>query len=122
MGVSRKFDTGATRDSDVGKYDYEGFLSPLVIERYGQYMDKHRKQSDGKIRESDNWQNGFGNDHYAVCMKSLWRHFIDLWFEHRKLVSREGIDDAICGILFNTMAYYHKVLHDRLKDEKEEGN
>ena len=27
----RVFETGATRDTDAGKPDYEGFLSPLVI-------------------------------------------------------------------------------------------
>ena len=74
----RVFDTGATRDADIGKNDYEGFLSPLVIQRYGKYMNKHRKQVDGKLRDSDNWQKGFGENHYAVCMKSLWRHFMDL--------------------------------------------
>ena len=52
----RTFDTGATRDSDNDKLDYEGFLSPLVLRRYAEYLHKHRKQSDGKIRTSDNWQ------------------------------------------------------------------
>ena len=114
----RKFDTGASRDSDEGKYDYEAFLSPLVIESYAKYMHKNRKMADGSLREGDNWQAGFGDKHYDVCMKSGFRHFIDLWMEHRKLKSREGIDNAICGILFNVMAYYHKLLEDRMKNEK----
>ena len=54
----RKFETGATRDDDQDKIDYEGFESPEVLHRYGQYMHKHRKQADGKTRDSDNWQNG----------------------------------------------------------------
>lgn len=115
MGKMRKFKSGATRDNDETKYDYEGFLSPLVIEAYGKYMHKHRKQADGKLRDSDNWQKGFGDNHFDVCIKSLWRHFMDLWREHRGLPSREGLDDAICGILFNVMAYYHKILADRGK-------
>ncbi len=114
----RKFDTGASRDSDEGKYDYEAFLSPIVIEAYAKYMNKNRKMSDGSLREGDNWQAGFGDNHYDVCMKSGFRHFIDLWMEHRKLKSREGIDNAICGILFNVMAYYHKLLKDRIKNDK----
>ena len=117
----RKFSTGATRDTDEGKYDYEGFLSPLVIEKYGQYMNKHRKQSDGSLRDSDNWQKGFGDNHFKVCIKSLWRHFHDLWMEHRGYKSRETIDDAICGILFNTMAYYHQLLLTRKKLDKNKG-
>ena len=40
----RQFNTGATRDTDEDKYDYEGFYSPLVMERFAQYMNKHRKQ------------------------------------------------------------------------------
>jgi len=106
----REFESGATRDNNEDKYDYEGFISPIVIEAYGKYMHKHRKQSDGKLRDSDNWQKGFGAKHFDVCMKSLWRHFHDLWTEHRGYESREGIEDAICGILFNVMAYYHEYL------------
>lgn len=111
----RNFKTGATRDSNEGKNDYEGFISPLVIQAYGNYMNKHREQADGKLRDSDNWQKGFGDKHFDVCMKSLWRHFLDLWFEHRGYNSREGIDDAINGIMFNVMAYYHKILVNRSK-------
>jgi len=54
----RTFGGGATRNSDQGKPDYEGFLSPLVIIRYGEYMTRHRVQADGNIRDSDNWQKG----------------------------------------------------------------
>src|SRR5580698_7792736 len=60
IGVAefRTFETGATRNLDASKYDYEGFLSPLVMERFGQYMHKHRVQADGSLRDSDNWQKG----------------------------------------------------------------
>ena len=115
MGKVRKFKTGATRDTNEGKYDYEGFLSPLVIKRFGEYMNKHRKQSDGSLRDSDNWQKGFGENHFDVCIKSLWRHFMDLWRFHRGYKGRETIYDALCGILFNTMAYLHQLL---IKEEE----
>lgn len=118
MGKVRKFNSGATRDSEEGKNDYEGYLSPLVIEAYGNYMTKHRKQSDGSIRDSDNWKKGFGNKHYDVCMKSLWRHFLDLWLEHRGFISREGMKDALMGILFNTMAYTYQFLMDEMFKEE----
>jgi len=104
-----------TRDDDKDKCDYEGFLSPIVIQAYGEYMHKHRIQADGEIRASDNWQKHFGVNHFAVCMKSLWRHFMDLWLEHRGFKSRDGIKDALMGILFNTMAYLDKLLKDELK-------
>ena len=109
----RVFKTGATRDTELDKIDYEGFMSPIVIEAFGKYMNKHRVQTDGKIRESDNWQKLFGEKHYDVCMKSLWRHFMDLWKEHRGFKSRSGIDDALCGIMFNAMAYYYKYLKNK---------
>lgn len=119
MGDMRKFDTGATRDSEEGKYDYEGFLSPIVIEAYGQYMHKHRKQADGQLRDSDNWQKHFGEKHFDVCIKSLWRHFVDLWFLHRGYKRFDKKDsheitkkEALMAILFNVMAYTDKLLKD----------
>jgi len=36
----RKFKSGALRDDDEDKIDYEGFLSPIVLERYAQYIDE----------------------------------------------------------------------------------
>jgi len=38
----RTFASGATRDADDHKLDFEGFLSPFVLERYAQYMHKHQ--------------------------------------------------------------------------------
>lgn len=105
----RQFDGGAIRDLESDKFDYEGFLSPLVLQRYAQYMHKHRDTAAGR-RESDNWQSGMPK---AVWMKSGWRHFFDWWSAHRGLPSREGIEDALCGLLFNVMGYLHEVLKER---------
>lgn len=106
----RTFATGATRDTDGGKPDYEGFVSPLVLQRFGQYMHQHRVQSDGFLRASDNWQKGIPRSEY---MKSLLRHVEDLWLEHRGYRSRGGIEDALCGILFNAQGYLFEVLIGR---------
>lgn len=103
----RTFETGATRDTDTDKIDPEGFLSPLVIERFCRYMHKHRIQADGTLRASDNWVKGIPRDAY---MKSLWRHLLDLWLEHRGHPSRDGIEDALCAILFNAQGYLLEVL------------
>jgi len=111
---SRKFDTGATRDTDKGKPDYEGFLSPIVLKAFGEYMDKHRKQSDGKLRESDNWQKGIPKD---VYIKSMWRHFMDIWLEHRGYKSRDGLKEALNGLLFNVMGFYYEYLKEELRNE-----
>jgi hypothetical protein len=108
MGEMRTFSTGATRDTEQGKLDYEGFLSPIVLERYAQYLHKHRVQSDGNLRDSDNWQKGISKDTY---MKSAWRHFMDWWGEHRGIhTSEAGIEDAMMGLLFNVMGYAYEHL------------
>src|SRR5262249_20215749 len=60
--AARIFKTGATRDTDTGKLDYEGFLSPLVLKRYAEYMHQHRVMKDGAMRASDNWQRGIPLD------------------------------------------------------------
>ena len=107
----RVFDSGATRDADLDKLDFEGFLSPLALERFAGYMHSHRKQADGNLRDSDNWQKGIPLDAY---MKSMWRHFFDLWKMHRGLAAiadGELIDkqEALCAILFNAMGYLHEL-------------
>jgi hypothetical protein len=101
----RTFSSGATRDTDDGKPDYEGFLSPLVIEAYGEYMNRHRVQTDGQLRAGDNWQKGIPREAY---MKSGWRHFFAWWKAHRE--DGNGIEDALCALLFNVMGYLHEVL------------
>ena len=115
MMAHRLFKTGATRDTETGKPDPEGFFSPLVMEAYMKYMHKHRLQKDGSLRASDNWQKLFGDDHYAVCMKSGWRHFFHWWKAHRGYKTEEPILDSLMGVLFNASAYAHKLLLEEQK-------
>ena len=107
--TKRTFDTGATRDLDANKLDFEGFLSPLVIERYAQYLNKHRTMADGSTRASDNWQKGIP---LTVYMKSAWRHFHAWWKLHRAAndISSVELEDDLCAVLFNTMGYLHEHL------------
>jgi len=111
----RQFDTGATRDVEDGKLDYEGFLSPLVLHRFAEYMHLHRVQADGIARDSDNWQKGIPKDAY---IKSGFRHFMDWWLEHRGYPSREGLEDALCALLFNVQGYLHEVLTEEEDHEE----
>lgn len=117
MAEMRNFGTGATRNLDEGKLDYDGFFSPIVMERYAKYMNKHRVQADGKLRDSDNWQKLFGPDHYKVCMKSAYRHFMDWWKQHRGYKGEDEIQESICALLFNAQAYLFKILQEK-EDEK----
>lgn len=108
----RTFVTGATRDTTEGKHDYEGYLSSLVLRRFAEYMTKHRIQPDGQVRASDNWQKGIPREEY---IKSAFRHFMDWWLEHRHAESREGLETALCGLMFNVMGYLHE--HLRVSQE-----
>ncbi len=108
--IIRTFDSGATRDLDASKLDFEGFLSPLVLKRFAEYMHANRGLADGAFRDSDNWQRGIPP---AVYMKSGFRHFFDWWSEHRGIETPEGLERAICALLFNAMGY----LHEHLKSQ-----
>lgn len=114
----RKFATGATRNDDTDNVDFEGFLSPLAVQAFGEYMHKHRLQADGQVRESDNWQKGMPLEAY---MKSGWRHFHDWWMEHRGYESREGLEDALCGLLFNVNGYLHEIKKRQLDEATRTG-
>jgi hypothetical protein len=109
-GVMRSFDTGATRDTAEGKLDPEGFLHPMVMKQFYKYMNMNRLQSDGKLRDSDNWQKGIPREAY---MKSLKRHCDDVWAEHRGFETDIGMIAALCGIMFNAMGYLHEELKGR---------
>ena len=119
-GVIRKFETGATRDTSANKNDYEGFLSPLVIEAFGDYMSENRVQKDGSLRASDNWQKGIPKD---VYVKSAFRHFMQFWKLHRGLacVDENGkpvdLKHAVGGLLFNIMGYMHESLKPKSAED-----
>lgn len=104
----RQFATGATRSNDDSKPDYEGYLSPLVIEEYGRYMLRNQICEDGSKRASDNWQNGIPREQY---IKSAFRHFVLLWKFCRADRARcpEAREHA-CALLFNIMGWLHETL------------
>ena len=115
----RTFQTGATRNIDNNKYDYEGFISPAVEHRFAQYMHSHRKQKDGSIRASDNWQKGIPED---VYMKSLIRHIMDLWLLYRggKPIDPDtgGVSnkqDLLCAIKFNVNGLLFEDMEEKCK-------
>lgn len=106
-GVKREFSSGATRDTAAGKHDYDGFVSPLVLEAFGTYMDFNRLLPDGSTRDSDNWQKGIP---MPVYVKSGWRHFVDWWRSSRGYPTHEGVVWALTGLMFNVMGYLHEYL------------
>ena len=110
----RTFNTGANRNSDQGKLDFEGFLSPLTLEAYAEYMNKNRHLEDGTLRDSDNWQKGIPKDAY---MKSMWRHFFDVWKNHRGLETKEDVVTNLCGLLFNVSGMLHEAVKETNKNK-----
>lgn len=112
MAHVRTFDTGATRDDLKSKPDYEGYLSPLVIERFGAYMLAHQQCEDGSFRASDNWQRGIPLEAY---LGSAFRHFLSWWKFHRRMlqrgdVKRSEVEESLCALLFNVQGYLHELL------------
>ena len=71
MPKQRKFDSGASRNSDDGKHDIDGFTCPLNEDSFYAYMHKHRQLEDGSLRPADNWKLGIPPEQ---LMKSLRRH------------------------------------------------
>jgi hypothetical protein len=108
----RKFETGATRSPMGDKLQYEGFLNPLVLKRFAEYMHKNKVQADGSIRAADNWQKGIPR---ASLIDSGTRHFLDWWLQHRGYSKQadESLEEALCGVMFNAMAYLLDVLTEK---------
>jgi len=113
-GVLRTFETGATRDTSQNKLEPYGFISPLALFRFSLFMHEHRKQSDGSLRSSDNWQKGMPR---SVFRNSLARHFMDWWLVSRGQDARFGEDSTeesvLCAILFNVQGLLHELMLER---------
>ena len=123
VGTIRTFETGATRDTAQSKLDYVKALSPIVLRRYVQYLDKHRLQSDGNYRAFNNWKQGIPQDVYH---SSNGRHFIDAWLLTEGYTAEDNhgpveLEDALCAQLFNIMGRLHEILKAKLKAETSRG-
>lgn len=113
----RVFKSGASRNSSLNKYDYEGFNHPLVDHSFAKYMHHHRKLEDGSYRDSDNWQKGIP---VKELMRSFRSHVQDVMlinrgikvFEDKKEVT---LEEALNGVKFNLNA----MVLDLLKNTKQ---
>jgi hypothetical protein len=109
----RVFDTGATRDTEQGKLDFSGFLSPWVLESYAQYMHRCRFLPDGTLRSSSNWRKGIPKEAY---LSSMARHFLAVWKGSQASEMNEVWADPerdLCALLFNVMGLLHEHLRER---------
>lgn len=138
MTEIRKFKSGATRDTSNGKFDYLGFMHPLCDFSFANYMHKHRLQTDGSLRDANNWWGGFGKD---IVIQSLVRHIEDLKLLHsgffvyevregnnaRRVVVKNKLknlpknfieiqlEDCCNAIRFNSEAYKLELIREKIK-------
>lgn len=115
----RKTKTGATRNNDDGKINY--VHSSVLVERvYCEYMHGNRFQSDGKMRDADNWKKGMPWKWYK---KSFLGHIQDVKmlmegnkvFEDGKEVT---LFNAILGARFNLDGMIHTAMDGYECDRK----
>lgn len=87
----RKFDSGGTRDTSKGKFEYYGFRHPLCEHSFAGYMHEHRLQTDGSFRDANNWWLGWDKE---ISLKSMVRHVEDLTALHAGFrVFKERVGD-----------------------------
>ena len=73
--MTRQFNNGAIRDTNLNKLEYIGNTHPLCEHSFAKYMDGHRTLPDGGRRGTDNWWGGWDKH---VSLDSMLRHVMDL--------------------------------------------
>ena len=106
----RTFETGATRNTDEGKLHYKGFLSPRALRKYAEYMEHHRVQADGSIRDPDNWTKGMPLEAYE---DSFIRHVFEFW-ELIEAGNREEAKAIAPALFFNLQGWMYEM--EKLND------
>jgi len=113
-GVMRTFGSGATRDTATDKPEFGGFLSPMVLRAFGEYMHKNRKQADGSLRASDNWKKGIPR---RVYIESLLRHVVDVWGyitgDDSRDITYDEVLDALLAVIFNAQGLAREIIIGR---------
>jgi len=115
-GAARSFQSGATRDSLQGKLSYVKALSPIVLQRYVQYLADHRLQADGSMRDFDNWKKGIPKD---VYLDGLGRHFMAVWLLQQEFPAEDNhgpvtLEDSLAAIIFNASGWLHELVQERI--------
>jgi hypothetical protein len=105
----RTFATGATRSPLAGKLEYDGYLNPLALKRFAEYMNKHQTQSNGERRAADNWQK---NIPLESLHDSKTRHDVDVWLHIKGYPEEatESIEESLCAAIFGNMAMLKQIL------------
>ncbi len=104
--VGRVFKGGAYRDQDETKLDFVKGLSPEVLERYLEYLSSTRLQSNGNMRDWDNWKSGIPKE---VYLSSLYRHVHAVWKNFKK----GDLEEELCAVIFNSMGLLFEILKEK---------
>jgi len=96
----RKFETGAIRDSEIGKESYSETISWTAFRRYSQYMTgKKNKYGAG------NFKKGIPIDSYE---ESLARHLVKYMMNKYEGGDLEKSEDHLAAIVFNVFGIMHE--------------
>lgn len=86
-------------------------FDPTALNAYCKYMHLHRLQADGQLRASDNWKKGIP---FSAYMKSMFRHFMDVWARHQdgahSASDLDALENALCALMFNVQGYLHELI------------
>lgn len=96
----RQFDTGAIRDSELGKEDFTEGVSWLALKRFAKYMD-----SKAVRYGRGNWRKGIPSESYV---KSLARHLQKFLVEWEDGICEEK-DDHLSAMVFNLFGLMHEI-------------
>jgi len=113
----RSYDSGALRDTGIGKLEFSRCEHPAVTKRFAEFMLSKSIMPDGSYRRGDNWQKGIPTDD---LIESLERHNSDIQLHLKKWgeMATEDLQNACCAAIFNIQAILLKELEiDREKNK-----
>ena len=109
---NRVFESGAQRDSDLGKEDYVESVSWIALQRYANYM---------KVQESKygrgNWKKGIPIQEYE---KSMFRHIQKYFANKYDNANLEPEVDHLSAAWFNLQGLIHESEKITIKNTDQE--
>ena len=115
----KQFDSGATRSGDKDKLRYNRFMSFQVLKEYCEYLNKHRVDKTGNLRDPDNWKKGIPKQCYV---NSLITHAFDLVrsYEGESVIDPDSgkvvsLVDLACAVMFNVHGLIYEILKEKQK-------
>lgn len=120
------FGTGATRSDATAKPDFSGYISPLAMILFGEYMLRHQVQADGELRAANNWKRGMPIERYVSSLSRHIRDFSEAWDKlaldqvagAEMEMTMVALEEAWGGVQFNVQGFGHEWV--KMRDAKSE--